>query len=438
MKAFSIVNRSVSLLIILLLAMPLPGLAQGGEGVHQSASFTKEQLAQMLAPIALYPDALLSQILMASTYPLEVVEAERWVSKNGGLKGDALDQALLDKDWDPSVKSLCHFPSILGAMSEKISQTTRLGDAFLAQQDDVMDMVQELRAKAQAQGTLRSTAEQKVVVEKEAIIIESTSPEVIYVPSYDPFYAYGPWWYPAYPPYYWWPVPVIYGPGISFWPGIFVGISIGSWSYFDWHGHYIHRDWHKAHKFHHHRGDRGDRDRWHHDTEHRRGVAYRDRATAHKFGQAPERSRESRREMRGFPERGTTDRQTRETIQRDVGRAPLRGGDTVRPEKGGAREQIKRRERPAIQQRENVIDGGGDAKRERMESERGRSSRENINRGGREGASQGQGIIRGPDVGRSQGSSKSQSSGQGGVGQGSSKSQSSGQGGRGDVRRMGQ
>lgn len=234
MKAFRILNRSVTLLIIALLAMPLPGLAQIEGDSASAASFTKEQLAQMLAPIALFPDSLLSQVLMASTYPLEVVEADRWVKKNADIKDDALDEALVEKEWDPSVKSLCHFPSVLSAMSDKIAQTTRLGDAFLAQQDDVMDMVQELRAKARTQGNLESTKEQKVVVEKETIIIESSSPEVIYVPTYDPFYAYGPWWYPAYPPYYWWPGPVIYGPGISFWPGIFVGVSIGYWSYFDW------------------------------------------------------------------------------------------------------------------------------------------------------------------------------------------------------------
>ncbi len=416
MKAFRIFNRSVSLLIILLLAMPLPGLAQGGAA--QSASFSREQLAQILAPIALYPDALLSQILMASTYPLEVVEADRWMKENAGLKGDALDQALLDREWDPSVKSLCHFPAILGAMSEKIAQTTRLGDAFLGQQDDVMAMVQELRAKAREAGNLKSTKEQNVVVEKETIIIESANPEVVYIPSYDPAYVYGPWWYPAYPPYYWWSGAVIVGSGIVFWPGIFVGPFIGSWCFFDWYNHAVFIDFHRIDRFHRHHGDRDGRERWHHEAEHRRGVAYRDRTTAQKFGQAPERSRESRRDMRGFPERGPMDRQTRETIQRNIERAPQRGGDTVSPERGRVREQINRRERPAIQQRENVIDGGGDARRERIESERGRSSRENINRGSREGVGQGPGISRGQDAGRSQGSSRSQSSGQGGSGDG--------------------
>lgn len=423
MKAFGIFNRLVSLLIIVLLAVPMPGLAQGGGGgATPSAPFTKEQLAQMLAPIALYPDALLSQILMASTYPLEIVEADRWVRKNGSLKGDALDEALKDREWDPSVKSLCHFPSILDAMSEKIVQTTRLGDAFLAQQDDVMNMVQELRAKARAAGNLESTKEQKVVIEKETIVIEAASPEVIYIPSYNPFCVYGPWWYPAYPPYYWWPGPVICSPVISFWPGIFVGIYISSWSYFDWYNHYIYINWNKVHRFHHRHRDGGDLSRWYHDAEHRRSVAYRDRATAQEFGQSPQRSWESRRELRGFPERRTMDRQTRELMQKDVERAPLRKGDTDRQDRGRVRERIDRRETPSIQQRENVFDGGGNLQRERMELERGRSSRENINRGSRESAGQGRGISKGQDAGRSQGSSKGQSSGQGG---------------RGDGRRMG-
>ncbi|MBI5632687.1 MAG: DUF3300 domain-containing protein [Nitrospirae bacterium] len=435
MKILKVVNQAVSVMIILMLALPLPVLAQGEGGGSQAALFSKEQLAQMLAPVALFPDALLSQVLMASTYPLEVVEADRWVKKNPGLEGDALDEALVDKEWDPSVKSLCHFPSILSSMSDKIAQTTRLGDAFLGQQDDVMAMVQELRAKAREAGNLKSTKEQNVLVEKETIIIESASPEVVYVPSYDPYYVYGPWWYPAYPPYYWWPRPAIIGAGLVFWPGIHIGLSIGVWSYFDWYNHVIVIDWRRTHKFHRHRGDRdgrdrGDRDRWRHDADHRRGVAYRDRATAQKFGQAPERSRESRRELRGFPERRTMDRQTRESIRQDVERAPMKRGETVQPERGRMREQIDRRERPVMPQKESIFGGGGDARRERMESERGRSSREQFNKGAREVIGPSPGINRGSDSGRGQGGSQ-------GTSKGSSKGQSSGQDGRGDRGRMG-
>ena len=411
MRAFRIINRAVSLSIILLLALPLPGMAQGEGAAVPSASFSKERLAQMLAPVALFPDALLSQILMASTYPLEIVEADRWVKRNSGLKGDALDEALVNEEWDPSVKSLCHFPSILGVMSENIAQTTRLGDAFLAQQNDVMDMVQELRAQAREEGNLKSTEEQNVLFEQGTIIIKSASPEVIYVPSYDPFSVYGPWWYPAYPPYYWWPAPVIYSPGISFWPGFFVGLSIGSWSYFDWQYHAIYRDWHKTRRFHRHH-DKDGTDRWQHDAEHRRGVAYRNVDTAKKFGQAPERSGEVRRDLRGFPERRTIDRQPRDSMQKDIERAPRTGGAADRRESGRARERSDLRERPVAPQRENVFDGGGDVRRERIESERGRTSRENISRGSHEGAGQVPKISRDQGSGRSQGSGKSQSSGQ--------------------------
>jgi len=408
MKALKVFNRLVSLMIIVVLAMPLSGLAQDGGGAP-SPSFSKEQLAQMLAPIALYPDALLSQVLMASTYPLEVVEADRWMKANPGLKGDALDDALQGKEWDASVESLCHFPDILDAMSEKIAQTTRLGDAFLAQQDDVMRTVQELRAKARDEGNLKSTKEQKVVTEKETIIIESANPEVIYVPSYDPAYVYGPWWYPAYPPYYWWPGAVVYGPGIGFWPGIWVGPFIGSWCFFDWFNGFVIIDFHRTHRFHRdHDRDRDDRDRWHHNREHRRGVAYRDRSTAVKFGQAPERSREFRREQRGFSDRGTMDKQTRESMRKDLDRSQSRRIEGDRQ----VRERV--RERPAMPQRENIFNGGIDVRRERMESERGRSSRENMNRSGQGGGG-------GRSMNSSQGRSQSSGS-QGSRGQSSGKS----------------
>lgn len=205
MKAATIFHLTLGLLIIFFFSLPPQSLAQDSSYLEPSAKYREEELAQMLAPIALYPDALLSQVLMASTYPLEVIEADRWVRRNPELKDKSLEAALLSEAWDPSVKALCHFPSILALMSERITETTNLGNAFLAQEAEVMDMVQELRAKANAQGNLTTTSEQKVIVEKETIIIEPADPRVIYVPYYDPFYIYGSWWYPAYPPYYWGP-----------------------------------------------------------------------------------------------------------------------------------------------------------------------------------------------------------------------------------------
>jgi hypothetical protein len=169
-------------------------------------TFSQQEIEQLLAPIALYPDALFAQVLMASTYPLEVVKAERWVKANPGLKGKALEDALQKQPWDPSVKSLAVFPQVLTMMSEKLDWTQKLGDAFLAQQKDVLAAAQVLRNKAVAQGTLKDSKEQKVITEQTetttVIKIEPTNPEVVYVPTYNPSVVYGAWPYPAYPPYY--------------------------------------------------------------------------------------------------------------------------------------------------------------------------------------------------------------------------------------------
>jgi hypothetical protein len=206
MKKERVVKQLLTWLLILILAAPPAAMGQDAGGASKNA-FSEEQLAQILAPIALYPDDLLSQILMASTYPLEVVQASRWATQNKNLKGDALAKALEKQPWDPSVKSLINFPPVLDMMNEKLDWTGSLGDAFLAQPKDVMGTVQKLRAKAEAEGNLKTTKEQKVIVEKETqtIIIEPADPEVIYVPAYNPTVVYGPWWYPAYPPYYYYP-----------------------------------------------------------------------------------------------------------------------------------------------------------------------------------------------------------------------------------------
>src|SRR5512143_2313474 len=159
--AIEICSRALIFTLMLVLAGP-PGAF--GQQADQPV-FKPEELDQMLAPIALYPDALLAQVLMASTYPLEVVQADRWAKQNKDLKGDPLTAALEKQPWDPSVKSLVNFPQVLGMMSEKLDWTQKLGDAFLAQQKDVMDTAQALRAKAQAQGALKDTKEQKVTTD---------------------------------------------------------------------------------------------------------------------------------------------------------------------------------------------------------------------------------------------------------------------------------
>jgi hypothetical protein len=231
-KKIFIVQQVVVWGMILLIALPPGVLAQ------QPAApvFKQEELDQILAPIALYPDSLVAQILMASTYPLEVVQAERFAKQNASLKGEPLTKALESQTWDPSVKSLVNFPQVLTMMNEKLDWTQKLGNAFLAQQKPVMDTIQSLRAKAQAAGNLKTTKEQTVIVEQKIIKIEPASPQVIYVPAYNPTVVYGAWPYPAYPPYYYYPPGyVATATAFSFMAGAAVGAAWGyAWGNNNW------------------------------------------------------------------------------------------------------------------------------------------------------------------------------------------------------------
>ncbi|HTS07201.1 MAG TPA: DUF3300 domain-containing protein [Candidatus Eisenbacteria bacterium] len=214
---------------------------QGGQAVPY-AQQTPEQLQRLVAPIALYPDSLVAQILAAATFPEQVVEADRWVQAHPDLKGDALGQAVDQQPWDPSVKALAAFPSVLGNMDKNLSWTSSLGDAYYNQQQDVMDAVQVMRRKAQDAGNLKTTPQQKVVEQDSTIDIEPVDPEVVYVPAYDPWLVYG---YPVVAWPGWYPYPGIWfeGPYLSFgigfgigWFGGF-GWGWGHWG-FDWHHHY--------------------------------------------------------------------------------------------------------------------------------------------------------------------------------------------------------
>ncbi len=202
---------------------------------------TPEQLQQLVAPIALYPDSLVAQILAASTFPAEIVEADRWVQNHQDLKGDALAQAVDKMDWDPSVKALTAFPSVLGNMDKNISWTSSLGDAYYNQQQDVMDAIQVMRQKAEQAGNLKSTPQQTVQNQGSTIVIQPANPQVVYVPAYNPWVVYG---YPISPWPYWYPYPGIWfgGPylsfGIGFGVGFFAGFGWG-WGHWgaDWRGH---------------------------------------------------------------------------------------------------------------------------------------------------------------------------------------------------------
>jgi len=201
---------------------------------------TSSQLEQLAAPVALYPDSLLAQIFMAATYPIEVVQTSRWLKAHGDLKGEKLKEALADERWDPSVKSLVMFPSILGRMNENLDWTQDLGDAFLAQQQDLMKAVQRLRTKANEAGNLKSTNEQKVVVEKEIIRIEPADPEIVYVPVYNPTVVYGPSWvYPVwtYPTMMVAPGYIVGSNAVAFSAGVTVGAMMFGGC--NWHSHNV-------------------------------------------------------------------------------------------------------------------------------------------------------------------------------------------------------
>src|ERR1700728_4328033 len=207
------------------------------------AKQTPEQLQQLVAPIALYPDSLVAQILAAATFPEQVVEADRWVQNHPDLKGDALGQAVDQQPWDPSVKALTGFPTVLGNMDKNISWTSSLGDAYYNQQQDVMDAVQAMRKKAEAAGNLKSTQQQTVTDDPYgAVDIAPADPAVVYVPAYDPWLVYG-YPVPIWPGWYEYPGIWFGGPYLSFglgfgigWYGGF-GWGWGHWG-FDWHNHY--------------------------------------------------------------------------------------------------------------------------------------------------------------------------------------------------------
>ena len=276
-------------------AMPLPSTASEAS----APVFNQAELDQMLAPVALYPDALLAQVLMAATYPTEVVEAARWAQASIGLTGTALQDALRGKPWDESVKSLCAFPAVLDRMSRGLPWTQKLGDAFIDQQQQVMDTVQELRRKAQAAGSLASNQEQTVAVDNNAITIAPANPQIVYVPTYDPAVVYGNWWWADYPPYY----PSIWGPALGagfFWgAGIYAGL--GLWGGFDWHRHEVHINVNRYNEF--NRTHITD-NRWHHDEMHRGGVPYRGMVAQQRYGAFDRQAAQAREQFRGEQLRG--------------------------------------------------------------------------------------------------------------------------------------
>ena len=299
------------------LAYPSPPLQQAAtpSSTAQAAKIPAEQLDSLVAPIALYPDPLLAQILAASTYPLEVVQLQQWLAKNKDLKDKQLADAVAKQSWDPSIQALAALPDVVKLLGDNIQWTTDLGNASLSQQSDVMDAVQRMRKKAQEKGNLRSTEQQtvetKVIEQKSVIVIEQANPQVVYVPSYDPVVVYGPAYYP-YPPIYY-PPWGYYAAGMAFSFGVGVMMGAfwsGGWGWgCGWGGNNITIN--NNNNFNRNNignrpanpiaggGNRGNigggrpsqlpagaagGNNWRHNPEHRGGAPYRDRATADRFG----------------------------------------------------------------------------------------------------------------------------------------------------------
>jgi hypothetical protein len=333
-------------------AQPAPA-GQPAAANPSSSTLGEAQLDQLTAPIALYSDPLIGQILTAATYPLEVVEAQRWLEDpaNAALKGDQLAAALQEQSWDLSVKSLVPFPQIVQMMDANLEWTEQIGDAFLAQQDAVMDSIQRLRHHAAAAGSLTSTPQQTVSTEDQDIAIEPANPDVVYVPYYDPNVIYGPWPWPDYSPFYFPPPPgVIIGSGL--WIGFGIGFPIlgpfWGWNRWDWRHHRLDLVAGRA-------GMRPGP--WEHDPAHRLGVPYRGGNVAARF-QA--QSEAARREVRGFPP-------PNEEVR--AGAAPPRA--TV----GGPREAPARTSAPAIRSAPPAFESFGARSQVRQESQRGAFSR---------------------------------------------------------------
>jgi Protein of unknown function (DUF3300) len=284
-------------LVLILLGTAPALMAQQQPPPPAAPTFSAPQLNDLVAPIALYPDPLLSQVLVASTYPLEVVEAQQWLDHNKSLAGADLMNAAKQQNWDPSVQALVAFPDVLAKLNQDVRWTTDLGNAFLAQQSDVMQAVQHMRVLAKANGRLSTTPQQTVTNQTEdgrsAIAIEPANPQVIYVPTYDPAYIWGPPLWGAYPALYYPPF------GFGFFPGFNVGLYFGGWGGWGWGGWGWGPNWFGNtvivnNNFFGRFGFRGNwgagRGIWAHNPDHRLGVAYPNRQLSSRFGTASRQS----------------------------------------------------------------------------------------------------------------------------------------------------
>ncbi len=394
-RPFGVFHGPLSLLCIFLLASDSPIVyAQAPQGEAPQAEAPKipnDQLDSLVAPIALYPDPLLAQMLAASTYPLEIIQLQQWMQSHKDLKDKALVDAVEKQDWDPSVQAMAPLPDALKQLAENIKWTTDLGNAFLAQQSDVMDAVQRMRMKAQNAGTLKSTEQQKVetkVVEtKTVVVIEQANPQVVYVPSYNPVVVYGPPVYP-YPPIVYPPVGAyVAGAAIGFGVGIAMGAAWGGgWGYHaGWGGNnnitinnnnsFVNNsnrntNINGGNRNNINGGNRnningGNRvnngpaggNNWQHNAQHRGGAPYSNRATAEKFGGTTRDASAANGQASG--------RQNQGAGQQPAG--ANRGAASARQQPGAANRDASARQQPGA--------GGASARQQPAAGNRGGADR---------------------------------------------------------------
>jgi uncharacterized membrane protein YgcG len=357
-----------SLLAVLCALLLTPGdtllyAQQEAAPAEQAApKIPNDQLDSLVAPIALYPDPLLSQVLVASTYPLEIIQLQQWLQKNGTLKGDELTKAVQQQDWDPSIQAMAVLPDVAKRLADDIKWTTDLGNAFLAQQSDVMDAVQRMRMKAKDAGNLKSSeqmkVETKVVETQTVVVIEQTNPQVIYVPTYNPVVVYGPPVYP-YPPIYY-PPPSYYAAGAVFAFG--VGIAIGAayhggWGYGCGWGrgynnvninvnnnyvkHYNNTNINGGNRNNINNGNRNGSNNWQHNPQHRGGAPYSNKATANKYGGTARGDSMSTRQANARQQQGAGNRP-----QQGGGSRPQQGASN-RPQQGATNRSASGANRPS-------------------------------------------------------------------------------------------
>ncbi|MFO1397235.1 MAG: DUF3300 domain-containing protein [Burkholderiales bacterium] len=407
-------HRAARVVLALLFAAPLAA------GAQNAPTFSTQQLDQMLAPIALYPDALLSQVLMASTYPTDVADAVVWAKANQSIKGDAAVKAVQDKPWDPSVQSLVAFPQVLAIMGEKPSWVQDVGDAFLADPNAVMDSVQRLRQKAQAAGNLKSSDQVSVTTEpappptqpvaagappppQQIIVIQPANPQVVYVPTYNPTVVFGPWWYPSYPPVYippppgWGFVAGAVSAGIAW--GVAAGVSNALWGGMNWGRGDVNINVNRYNNINVNNRINANTNNvnWRHNADNRGGVPYRDANSRNQYNR-PVNGTQNRQDYRGrdaqraqaesaLSNRVGSENMNRQALQ-NVDRSTLqnRGGggefgggarDNLSANRGGNVDMNRmQQQQNARGNADNAFRGAGDGAATRQQADRGAQSRQ--------------------------------------------------------------